>query len=310
MTGKKDGVGESVVVFPDGLACTSHMDEATGMIATVKNKKMIFDGNEEWEMQYAGAFYLRSVQGLTDDTQKPVCNYYVGQTGANGFPNDMCCKLLGINFGFTIADPRYTTLSEFTEHLSSLYQAGTPLEVIYPIATPEHYVLDEPLTLTYKVDGLGTERSLPEDTSSVVTAPFRADIKYALNSLDVADKMDIISANNKPQVILTESGFTGVTGTGKVVDALVLKTVIEDNELNTAAAINELYNKVDENEYLTAQAITQLESRIKELETANDLYTKVDENEYLTTQAITQLESRIRELETALAGVEEILANI
>ena len=73
---------------------------------------------------------------------------------------------------------------------SRAYQAGDESDTtvvtdmtttIFVMATPEHYIWDNPLGLFYPYDNLGTEQALPEDTSSTPQLPVPMTVKYEPN---------------------------------------------------------------------------------------------------------------------------------
>lgn len=71
-----------------------------------------------------------------------------------------------------VKDSAYTDAATFKAAMAGV-------KLIYELATPLEYVLDEPITpKTYQVDKDGTERRLPADTASVVNAPLVAEITY------------------------------------------------------------------------------------------------------------------------------------
>ena len=122
LTGKKDGEGESVVIFGDGLNSFGNTyDEIT-----------------------AGA----------------------------------AVKRLGLR-----------AYAEGDESDPTVLTDGT--NTIYVLDTPETYVLDEPLTLTYKVDDFGTEKELPQNDDEPVTAPIRYEVQYAMNAVDTLRRLPV-----------------------------------------------------------------------------------------------------------------------
>ena len=65
---------------------------------------------------------------------------------------------------------------------SSVRTDGT--NTAYVLNTPENYVLDAPLDLTYKVDDFGTEKELPQNGDEPTTAPIRYEVEYDGNAVD------------------------------------------------------------------------------------------------------------------------------
>lgn len=54
----------------------------------------------------------------------------------------------------------------------------------YPLETPETFILDTPVYVGYRVDGLGMESVLPENGSTPTTAPIAYDVAYPFNAVD------------------------------------------------------------------------------------------------------------------------------
>lgn len=54
----------------------------------------------------------------------------------------------------------------------------------YELATPVEYTLDSEVNLNYRVDNLGTEAEVPQNTATPTTAPIVYDVRYAMNAVD------------------------------------------------------------------------------------------------------------------------------
>ncbi len=155
-----------------------------------RTEKYTFDGTESWAYaQSVNAFYLSSIQGLNDESQIPACNYYKGLAGSNGFPDKWECKLLNGIYGFVICDDNYADITEWKAHLAALYSAGTPLEVVIPLATPVEYDLVEPLLQEYTCDKDGTEQAVPPTSATNPSAPLCCDLQYGISSGDTAGEL-------------------------------------------------------------------------------------------------------------------------
>ena len=185
LTGKLNGAGSSVVIFSDGIKKAGTVyDEMTGSRAIRRLIQYTFDGTESWGRVANGYYYLSTIQGLHDGTQKPLSNYYEGQAGSNGFPDNKCTKLLNGTFGLAVVDDAYQSLDLWKQHLATLNSSGSPLQVIIQLASPEEYILDNALQLQYPVVAGGTEMVLP----TTGTAPMKMDVIYG-NAADAAATM-------------------------------------------------------------------------------------------------------------------------
>lgn len=143
VTGKLNGQGSSVTVFPDGLRSAGSVhDYAT------ETEGHVLVGSQ-------------SVTGAIGDT--------VTLTGCDTTATE-----------FTAA----AEIGTLSAGVLTLTAAATAVEVLFPLATPQVYTLDEPLNMQYSVDDFGTERKLPADTASAVTAPIAYEVQYAMNAVD------------------------------------------------------------------------------------------------------------------------------
>lgn len=69
----------------------------------------------------------------------------------------------------------------------------------YPLATPETYVLDEPLQMSYQVENGGTEQAIAPEGATLPSAPFMAQTQYPLDVIalqgdSLADMLDAMVA--------------------------------------------------------------------------------------------------------------------
>lgn len=202
MTGKLNGAGESVTIFPDGMKGIGNIyDESDGINATKKLKKYTFTGNEIWGStgsQVEGYFTTaQKMETLGMTGAKPNANIisnkfpyysiYATPPEASIFIGGSGNEYLYIRVPQSIA----TDNASLNSWLSAQYQAGTPLEAVYELETPEEYVLDNPLELIYKEDDFGTEEKLPADTALSVTAPLLIDVQYPMNAVDTLRRLPV-----------------------------------------------------------------------------------------------------------------------
>lgn len=197
-TGKLNGEGESVVIFPDGMrgagsAYDSLIVDEDGYArrAIVRMTKVLLT-----DLSWGGTTRFQStittmkstVSGGTED-------YYARKSGIMSskyiVPSDVNTQvdvmtdmaMLRSGQNLFIKD---TSCANVTDFMASI--AG--VELIYELAEPLEYVLDTPIYIGYQVRAGGTEKRLPEDTASEVTAPFACDVVYPLDAVGFINDAD------------------------------------------------------------------------------------------------------------------------
>ena len=197
ITGKLNGEGESVVICADGMrGVGTAFDEGlveNGYFNKVNRKFIEVDlGDLNWT-NTASVDHKRMVTSDILDIVKRVAN--------NVKANILCTKYVARSANATyvhIADKivavgdegnLYVYDSDYiTSDGATFKTAMAGVKCIIEIATPQVYVLDNPIFVGYLVSKNGTERRLPEDTASVVNAPFACDVIYPLDLGDYLSK--------------------------------------------------------------------------------------------------------------------------
>lgn len=196
LTGKKDGTGESVIVCPDGLRqAESARDECiveNGYITKIVRRIACVDlGNHNNVDKYTNASgkvsFWENITGikkaetllslgniLCSKYRNAISHHAYGIEGA-----DKCISVHTLYQRVYIADSDYAsaTAEEFKATLQ-----GVMLN--YELETPETFILDTPVYVGYRVDGLGMESVLPENGSTPTTAPIAYDVAYPFNAVD------------------------------------------------------------------------------------------------------------------------------
>lgn len=197
-TGKLNGEGESVVICADGLkGVGSVYDEliVENGYATkiIRRTQVINMGELDW--------HLRSDYATTGDIYAPSpenARLKAGEIGKRFIISD---NLEGVasayrinisNSSYIAVEPGYSTINaRITDKTLTDVQIRAMMSghyCVFALETPEVYILDTPIYVGYQVDEDGTERRLPEDTASVVNAPFACDIIYPLDINDYLSK--------------------------------------------------------------------------------------------------------------------------
>ena len=190
ITGKLNGEGSSVTIFPEGLKSAGTVyDEIVGNKA-IKRVGVVDMGTLNWSLR-AGSSYTYNVvdSNVPIDYVRDVRMFWekgvsvgvsAGSTAQN-YPDYQLCHFNGTpGKGIYVNYPGFDSASAFKTAMSGV-------KLYYALATVETYVLDTPLDLVF--DTGTTEERLPADTASSVMAPFRADIQYGLTTREIIDEV-------------------------------------------------------------------------------------------------------------------------
>ena len=197
LTGKLNGAGDSVVVFPNGLAKVGDIqDEIVGNKA-IKRVGVVDLGTLDWvyaigssHKRFADTSILSSIKVPDGNDVLPnvVClipfldhttfwSLTLNENNENRTLGDVHSSAL------LIYSPTYTNAADFKAAMQGVL-------LYYELATPEEYVLDETPEWNYRVDDFGTERVIPSYSSSEITAPIAYDVQYAMNAVDAIRRLD------------------------------------------------------------------------------------------------------------------------
>ena len=217
ITGKLNGEGESVVIFPGGMRGVGPIydrlivDPDGFARRAIVARNVVDLGTLNWgkrtksdgEYSYFFSDYFSSGKnrvtafyGICDKGYSYSNNYATGadksiimRIGNSGTRGNAIC----------IRDLSYqdSTPEEFKAAMSGV-------ELDYELATPLEYVLDTPIPLTYMVDDFGTEAKLPVDTAELPTGPLRFAVTYPFNAVDKLrrQRKEMIPANNFDQFLV------------------------------------------------------------------------------------------------------------
>lgn len=183
LTGKLNGEGESVVVFPDGLrsAGTVH-DEIVGNKA-IKRVGSVDLGTLTWDNLGDGYLVLSgSLNGLFVSGSGVSSKYTIVSYGTlyNSHPNN--AMSIHTNGYIYICD---NSLSGKTS--SQIKAALSGVIIYYELATPEEYILyDFRLPAGYRVDDFGTEEIYVNEG---LTTPCDLDVIYGINAADTIRRL-------------------------------------------------------------------------------------------------------------------------
>lgn len=179
-----------VQIFPDGMkSAGSVADEWSGTTA-VKRIGVVDLGTLTWTQLMTGRFRAaqNSVPYKTYGTSgtPSICARYEQTRSSYSTASDK--TFLTRNDGyFFVIDSAYTDAATFKAAMSGVL-------LYYELAEPETYTVDALPDILVPFDAQGTQRRLPEDTASSVSAPMVCDFQYGANIGDV-----IKSINNNTE---------------------------------------------------------------------------------------------------------------
>ena len=185
LTGKLNGTGESVTIFPNGMCSVGNIkdtiecDEDGYVRKVIKRVGSVDLGELTWSYYTDGqypCFFGKSLTGLVNPNNN-ISSKYVCYTGAERLYNvdiDKVyrCQSDGANYLLEIKDSSYTNADTF-----AIAMSGVMLE--YELATPQIYTLDTPLPLTffsYANSDLRQAPTFPNSTSTELDIVLPADM--------------------------------------------------------------------------------------------------------------------------------------
>lgn len=200
LTGKLNGEGDSVVIFPDGLRSAGTVydeivyDEATGKHKAIKRIGSVDLGALNWSnnnMDLGSSVFIISSNQVdninmarnkmtTSPSNMLSVDYYPSPTysfkGLNNaisgpFPNSL------YNGALMVKNTSYTDVDSFKASLQGQI-------LYYELAEPEVYDLDFPINTSYEAYDFGTEEVLYSDDKEV-NIPMKANIEYGFNAVDM-----------------------------------------------------------------------------------------------------------------------------
>lgn len=188
LTGRLNGTGEDVVVFPDGLKKAGTVrDEIVRSGDNVKAIKRIGSvALKDLEYTPSGASYegfthkLAVLSSMKDSTPNSKSNFGVtcvgwSMGGNNGIGTFLENGVSKIGARINTTELGSQTFNEYFEAHNSVFY--------YELATPEEYILDdEVLPIQYRVDDYGIEEVLLDNEEEVTSCSPKMTINYGLNA--------------------------------------------------------------------------------------------------------------------------------
>ena len=184
LTGKLNGEGESVTIFPDGLRSAGTVfDEITPDGKAVKRIGSVDMGALNWTYNdgssnsdnYPYGYFINHLTTRKPGIKTIICTKYPEHN--NSFNKDKVIVPATLQSSIYIVDSSYTDADSLKASLQGQI-------LYYELETPEVYELDFPINTSYEAYDFGTEEVLYNDENAV-NIPMKADIEYGFNAVDM-----------------------------------------------------------------------------------------------------------------------------
>ena len=202
ITGKLNGEGESVAVFPDGMKRVGNVyDEIkveNGITKAIKRVGSVDLGTLSW-------IYRSNLRGMSAALNPTAKNKFYAICSAYPFGgeysdlSDKQCGYVDRNQIF-VKDSSYTDVASFKAAMSDVI-------LYYELATPEEYILDNfDLPVDFKEDAWGVSETLPNSEASLTSLAPVTDLRYL-------SRVSVLEKKAKSKGPITASSFIKSGGT-------------------------------------------------------------------------------------------------
>lgn len=190
-TGKLNGQGASVVVFPDGMnGVGTSFDEANRTKGT-KRRARVNLGTLNWSMENYGSFNRfganftdgKQGQSLVSEAQA-ITPLYVASRYVSDSPEAASDKTFNLVYDrIMILDNSYSDAASFKAAMDGVY-------LDYELTVPQEYVWDEPMPMSTNA-GITESRISPN--ADGISAPMCCDITYGMGATEYAETAGVAS---------------------------------------------------------------------------------------------------------------------
>ena len=109
-------------------------------VKSVYDKRVVFAGTENWQWNDSGAWAYITKFLLDNNTGiAPACSHYQGNGAEIPAANQVVINEFG---SLIIKDPSWKSVADAKAYLAAQKAAGTPVQIVYQLATPETYATD------------------------------------------------------------------------------------------------------------------------------------------------------------------------
>lgn len=189
LTGKLNGEGDSVVIFPDGLRSAGEAfdeivyDETTGKHKAIKRIGSVDMGTFSWSLQDGFTCVFNTANLSKDGNIKSNLVNVRYITNTQKKQTDRTISGFSYQYNNHTYNQIYIKDSSYTD-AASLKASLQGQILYYELETPEVYELDFPINTSYEAYDFGTEEVLYNDDKEV-NIPMTANIEYGFNAVDM-----------------------------------------------------------------------------------------------------------------------------
>lgn len=299
--------------FPNGMNSIGSVKDEINAAEAIQRIGVVDLGTLNWAVYESGKSIFQS-EYLIGKAQYPqydsfpaelVCARYVTKKWYDGGNGDGVYQTEN-GIGLEQAGMLYVADTSFTD-AASFKAAMSGVMLYYELAEPIVTSIDMPLALDYQVWDFGTEEAIAEGK----TTPLKASIIYEFNARDTiranklalknkADKTELNSLDERVTALEEEEGSSvtvdtelSETSENAISNSAVTRAMVENEEV-TAAALNELNERVNEiSENVSGGAVTKEEFE-EAIKTLSDADVAINE-------AISEVDEKVSSLETTVA---------
>jgi hypothetical protein len=181
LTGKKDGQGASVTIFPDGAGGVGSVYDELRKSVAYKRFGIVDLGDLNW------SYVAGDSMMVTDDLNGLAKAVTLCPSICSGFAASSVATSSQMPYESFVFQMAYIAENVLTLKIrTNVYSdaatfktAMAGVKCIYQLATPETYVLDNPLEMTYKVAKGGTEERISPNADGI-SAPMVEEVQYPI----------------------------------------------------------------------------------------------------------------------------------
>lgn len=191
LTGKLNGEGDSVVIFPDGLRSAGTVydeivyDEATGKHKAIKRIGSVDMGTLSWNKYSDITSYYTEISKINNFLKIPEPNKFANILSSEYRTYKYTTLYNDININGISSYNTIIKLNSSSYTDANSFKASLQGQILYyELETPEVYELDFPINTSYEAYDFGTEEVLYSDDKEV-NIPMKANIEYGFNAVDM-----------------------------------------------------------------------------------------------------------------------------
>ena len=191
-------------------------------LETHQQAVLVLDGTENFQLLYGDNTFVWEANKAAKGDQTILRDHYKGvNTGWASLQNNQIQMVTNGRY-IGAKDTRFSAAAEFKAHLATQYAAGTPVTIVYQLATP----------ITYAHPGVDIISNINESGSIVVSGQKEVSISYHKSLNKTIIELDNKSYSKQESHNIFARALRGTTEAAKSI------TIYPDTESNVIATIN------------------------------------------------------------------------